>query len=53
MIDIGWILSEDGSCKVKSFEGHLVPSALEISITEDRVWDSAEDFPEGMIIFSE
>ena len=51
--DFGWILSEDGSYKVKWFEGHVAPSALEISITEDRAWDSAEDFPEGMIIFSE
>ena len=53
--DFGWILSEDGSCKVKWFEGHAAPiiSALEISITEDRSWDSAEDFSKGMIIFSE
>ena len=49
----GWILSEDGSYKVKWFEGHVAPSASEISITEDRAWDSAKDFPEGMIIFSE
>ena len=51
--DFGWILSEDGSYKVKWFEGHVAPSSLEISITEDRAWNSAEDFPEGMIIFSE
>ena len=51
--DFGWILSEDGIYKVKWFVGHVAPSALEISITEDRAWDSAEDFPEGMIIFSE
>ena len=51
--DFGWILSEDGSYKVKWFGGNVAPSALEISITEDRVWNSAEDFPEGMTIFSE
>ena len=51
--DFGWILREDGSNKVEWFEGHVAPSALEISITEDRAWDSAEDFTDGMIIFSE
>ena len=51
--DFGWILSEDGSYKVKWFEGRVAPKVLEITITEDRVWDSVEDFPEGMVIFSE
>ena len=37
--DFGWILSEGGSYKVKWFEGHVVPIALEIFITEDRAWD--------------
>ena len=51
--DFGWILSEDGSYKLKWSTEHVSPSVLEISIAEDRAWDSAEDFPEGMIIFSE
>ena len=34
--DFGWILSEDGSYKLKWFEEDTAPSALEISITEGR-----------------
>ena len=40
--DFGWILSEDGSYKVKWFDGHVA-----------RAWDSAEDFPESVMIFPE
>ena len=50
--DFCWILNEDGNYKVKWSERHVVPSALEISINEDRAWNSAQDFPEGIIIFS-
>ena len=50
---LGIFISEDGSCKVKQVEWHVAPSALEFFITEGRAWDSAEDFPEVMIIFSE
>ena len=39
--DFGWILSEDGSYKVR-FEGHVA-----------RAWDLAEDFPESVMIFPE
>ena len=51
--DFAWILSEDDSYKMKLFDRHAAPSALEISITECRAWDSAKDIPECMIIFSE
>ena len=45
--DFGWILNEDGSYKVKWFDGDVAPSTL------GREWDSAEHFPEGLIIFPE